>query len=339
MSTRKLINSLILILIVLASFYFIYPYAICIALALISAHAWAPIYDRIRKRFNNDLASIISTGLFLLVIVLPLFLVGVLVISQIRQLVGNLDLNSSEHYFQAAADRLNELAKVVPVFETQITAAELRGEVNSFLDNAANWLAGSLFPLTNYLLNAVTQIILFLIVFSTALVEEKKLLKYIYKVAPLKREVVREYLRNIYLISMQMLKSTFLVALAQGALTLLALLLLRVDLAVFLSVLTTFTSILPIGAGAVLFPLGILLIFAAESGKGIAVLIFAFILVNVIENALRPRFAAENSPLPQALILIGILCGIYLWGFAGIILGPVFLGVVKTTLDIGGDII
>ena len=54
-------------------------------------------------------------------------------------------------------------------------------------------------------------------------------------------------------------------------------------------------------------------------------MLYGAIFVSTIDNLLRPYLLARSSNLPVALGVIGTIGGLYLFGIAGLVLGPLIL--------------
>jgi predicted PurR-regulated permease PerM len=94
-------------------------------------------------------------------------------------------------------------------------------------------------------------------------------------------------------------------------------------------------SLLPVG-GAVLvwLPVGVYLILTGSPIKGVALLALGAGVISSIDNFLKPLIIGGRAKLPTLFLLLSILGSIDLFGFAGIILGPVILAVLFTFSEI-----
>jgi predicted PurR-regulated permease PerM len=59
-------------------------------------------------------------------------------------------------------------------------------------------------------------------------------------------------------------------------------------------------------------------------------------VVGTVDNVLRPTLVGKDAEMPDLLILIGTLGGLFLFGPIGFIIGPVVCGLFLTALDIYG---
>jgi predicted PurR-regulated permease PerM len=69
------------------------------------------------------------------------------------------------------------------------------------------------------------------------------------------------------------------------------------------------------------------LYYTGETGAAIFLAIWGFVLVNPVDNFLRPYLISRGAKLPFALILMGVLGGLFAWGIIGLFIGPTLLAV------------
>lgn len=69
------------------------------------------------------------------------------------------------------------------------------------------------------------------------------------------------------------------------------------------------------------------LYYAGETGSAIFLTVWGLLLVNTVDNFLRPYLISRGAKLPFALILMGVLGGLLAWGFIGLFIGPTLLAV------------
>jgi predicted PurR-regulated permease PerM len=60
-------------------------------------------------------------------------------------------------------------------------------------------------------------------------------------------------------------------------------------------------------------------------------------VVGTIDNILRPALVGKDAKMPDLLILIGTLGGLFLFGPIGFIVGPIVCGLFLTVWDIYGS--
>ena len=111
----------------------------------------------------------------------------------------------------------------------------------------------------------------------------------------------------------------------------------QVPLAVVLALLSFVIGFFPIvGSWSVYVPVAIwLLIFRDSPGGALAMIAVGLLLNTVfISMYLRPKLAAEKSKVLNFFwMFVGLVTGVYTFGIAGILLGPILIGLLKAVID------
>lgn len=123
------------------------------------------------------------------------------------------------------------------------------------------------------------------------------------------------------------IKGTGVVALVQGALGTIAMMIAGVPSALLFGVIMAIFALVPvIGSGAVWVPAGIWLLITGSTWQGLFLLTTGFFVISSVDNVLRPILVGRDTGIPDWIILITTLGGISLVGFSGIVLGPLVAG-------------
>jgi predicted PurR-regulated permease PerM len=144
---------------------------------------------------------------------------------------------------------------------------------------------------------------------------------------PVERSIADRLAERFLGIVRATIKGTGVVALVQGALGWITLLIAGVPSALLFGVITAIFALVPvIGAGAVWLPAGLYLLITGATWQGIFVLLVGFFIISSADNVLRPILVGRDTGIPDWIILITTLGGISLVGFSGIVLGPLVAG-------------
>ena len=135
---------------------------------------------------------------------------------------------------------------------------------------------------------------------------------------------IRELLYGKFLTVMRAtMKGSFVVAVAQGTLGGLIFWGLGIHAPILWGVLMAFLSLLPaVGAGFVWVPVAIYLLVTGAVWQGVVLILCGVFIIGLIDNILRPILVGRDTRMPDFLVLITTLGGIVLFGFNGLILGP-----------------
>jgi len=98
---------------------------------------------------------------------------------------------------------------------------------------------------------------------------------------------------------------------------------------------TSFVDILPVlGVGTVLIPWSLYNLIMGYYGLGIGLFVLWVVIV-VVRQILEPKLVAANLGLPPIVTIMGMYIGLQLFGFAGMLLMPLLLILVKLLNDQG----
>lgn len=131
-----------------------------------------------------------------------------------------------------------------------------------------------------------------------------------------------------------MVKGQFVVAIAQGFIGAVSLQVAGLDYFAFFALILTVLSIVPLGGGIITIPTGIIMILLGNVSGGLIVLLTHFIIVTNIDNYIRPKLVPQDISLNPALTMISVFAGLALFGFLGIVAGPVLFILALTTLQV-----
>jgi len=139
---------------------------------------------------------------------------------------------------------------------------------------------------------------------------------------------IKEVTNNLF-------KGLFLVSFYQSLIALFLYLIFGIEGALLLAILTFFSSFLPFfGCALVWVPLGIEILLTAGLLKGILFWCVAGFFISSVDNFLRPMFLQNRIQIHPLLIFFSILGGIRFFKLNGIVLGPMFVILLFTLIDI-----
>jgi predicted PurR-regulated permease PerM len=95
-------------------------------------------------------------------------------------------------------------------------------------------------------------------------------------------------------------------------------------------------STLPLGASLIAIPVAIFQLIMGNYVGALIVLGGYILVVTNIDNILRPKLVSKEAYLDAALVLVAALGGYDLFGFFGVIYGPVLMVLVMTTIEVYG---
>ena len=143
---------------------------------------------------------------------------------------------------------------------------------------------------------------------------------------PLDPHLKDELFFEMRTVTQAVLYGQVMTAMIQGGLGGLTLLIFSVPDWIFWGVVMMVLSFLPfLGTPLIWVPAGVFKILDGEMGNGIGLLIVGATVVMNVDNVIRPRLVSGRTHVHPVLILIGVFGGLKVFGFIGMLVGPLFL--------------
>lgn len=264
-------------------------------------------------------ATLLMTGSFVGILI-PVTLIAVMLTSKIGKAVAN-----SERVLQALKEQLNNIE------------ANLGYSISSSIDTSSvtNWVSSNLQNLAGGTFNAFIAIGIMYFMLYYMLTNRQSLRNSMITYIPLGQE----NLRIIGDESNQLVKSNALgiplVAFVQGVIALIGFLIFGVPDPFFWFVITAIGSMIPfIGTAIGIIPAAILLFAQGSDWQGIAILIYGFVVVGSTDNIIRLYVLERLASVHPLITLFGVIVGVPLFGFIGLIFGPLLISLFLLILKI-----
>ena len=300
-----------------------------------------PLYRWITRllRGRRSLGAII-TLLILFIVVAGPFSAFLGVVVQQALAVSNQAIPWVQQHFGAAStfnahdwlvQRFPALADHVPSQEQLVeTVGAAAKSIGGFLVTVASRMTAT---------TAVFLLNLFVMVYAMFffLKDGEKILEKIFYYLPLRDEDEALMLQRFASITRATVKGTLVIGIIQGALAGFAFWVAGIDGAAFWGTIMAILSIVPgIGAALIWVPAVIYLIVTGQLLAGLLLFAWCAAVVGTIDNILRPILVGKDAKMPDLLILVGTLGGLFLFGPIGFIVGPIVCGLFLTVWEIYG---
>ncbi|HEV7454996.1 MAG TPA: AI-2E family transporter [Candidatus Saccharimonadales bacterium] len=334
---RRHQRALVIAVIVALGFgaYFLRPYFSVILLSAIMAYMFHPIYSwLLRHTKKRGAASALTFFISLFIVVIPLVLLGFLTFLQAESLLkvitgGGIDIQSFSNH---ALDKVNHLLTQVPG-GYHITQAQVTSTLNHTLSSVAQGVLNLLRSSASSIAALFVTAVIYVYLFTNLLVYGDKLVGVIKQLNPLGGAASTTYLDKMGAMTTAMVRGQFIIATVQGLLSALIIHIAGVHhVFFFMFLLLTVLSVIPLGAGIVSIPIGLYLLVTGNIWQGILVLSFHFAVVTNIDNILRPHLVPKDARLNSALTILSVFAGISMFGFLGVVIGPVIMILITTTM-------
>lgn len=337
--TQKRALAVVTVIAVLFGAYFLRHYFILVVIAAIVAYLFTPVYNRCRVRFNTGLSAAITVLAALATVIIPLGLLITLAVLQISHMVVHVaewvQTADVSTLGDQAIDFINRTLAKLPFGHFTVTAESLRQALVSVSQNVGEFLLREGRGAAGGVIGVVTSAIIFLYVLISLLTNQQQLLTLIRRLNPLGEEVTDLYLAKMGAMVRGTVKGQFIIALVQGIAGATSIYIAGFHNGFFIfCIFLTALSVIPLGSGIVTIPFGIGMMFFGNVAGGLFVVLFHVIGITNIDNFLRPILVPREARLDPALMLLAVFSGIAMFGFWGIVLGPVLMIIIVTTIAV-----
>lgn len=264
-----------------------------------------------KRKMKKSLSATILIIVSILVVLVPLWV--------FTSLVG--------HKITDAAKHSNQVLSLVHHFSDVIQ--ERYGLVILSDDNinkASTMIANMLPNILGATFNTLTSLLLMYFMLYFMLTQCKEMEASLIKYIPLKDENVIWLGKDLQELTFNNAIGVPLIAVMQGIVALVGYFIFGVPDPLFWFVLTVFGSMIPlIGAAAAYVPLSVLLFVQGPTWKGVAVLAYGLLVVGLTDNVFRFALQKKLGDVHPLITVFGVVLGISLFGFIGLIFGPILI--------------
>jgi len=225
---------------------------------------------------------------------------------------------------------VNNSEKVINAIETKLLKLEGRFgyDLSSKIDATAisGWLSENLQGLAGGTFTSVIAISIMYFLLFYMLTNRKKLRESLFEYIPIgdnSLKIIGEETR-------QMVRANALgipmVAIAQGIVALIGFLIFGVNSPFFWAVIVTFGSMIPfVGSLLGTIPVFILMMSSGDTFQAWGILLYGFIVVGSTDNLIRLFVLQKLDNVHPLITLLGVIVGLPLFGFVGLIFGPLLI--------------
>ena len=309
----------------------IYPFAQPLLWAGLAAIMFQPLYRNVLRRLRgrrNPAAGLSLLIIFILVLV-PAAWVASMVIQQAFVLVTTLQQQPIDLavLFDTVYTRLPQFAREAVDRSGWADIAMVQTRLQELLTESAGMIASQAVSIGSGALSFFLSFGVALYVMFFLLRDGERIGRTVLCAVPVERSIADRLAERFLGIVRATIKGTGVVALVQGALGTVTLMIAGVPSALLFGVIMAIFALVPvIGSGAVWVPAGLYLLITGETWQGLFVLLTGFFVISSADNVLRPILVGRDTGIPDWIILITTLGGISFVGFSGIVLGPLVAG-------------
>lgn len=282
-------------------------------------HKWMFRLTEKKKWKKGWTAMLLMIGSFV-VIMLPIALLVNMLSSKVTYAI--------EHSAQLTDALKKVVADIEAQFDIQIASEANINKLGTTIANSIPQILGATF-------NTLTNIVFMYFILYFMLVNGRKMEISLYEHIPLKDENVNILTKEVHTMVISNAIGIPLVALAQGLIALPFYLIIGVNEPFFWFAVTCITAMLPVvGAALAYLPLAIIFFANGDTVKGVLMLIYGFGVIGTVDNVLRFTLLRRLGNVHPLTTVFGVIVGLSLFGFIGLIFGPLLLSLFMLLLKI-----
>lgn len=290
-----------------------------------------PIDRMWEKVFPNRVAAVFTIFTLILILTLPLAILGLSLYQDANDLVRAVDEGSLRDYGNRTVD--------IMVDYGLLNEEDRNVTVQQFVEGAQDYLREALNDLTNSLLEGAPRffvaftVILFVVYYVLA--DGERLTAYLRRATPLPPKQVDYLMGEAHRGLKAVFVGQILTSVIQGAVGGIGFLIAGLPGVILWSAVMAILSLLPVvGAFLVWVPAAIFLLITGKLWQGIFLLLWGLLIVSQVDNFVRPKLIGDRSGIHPLFVLVGVLGGVAAFGFIGLFLGPLLVGVTVSVLKV-----
>jgi predicted PurR-regulated permease PerM len=302
--------------------------------AIVIAAIFEPLYEGFQRKFSRaDLSASLTFAIVILIIVIPAFVVGYLLLAEsvsMYRALGEAGGGEFGRQVSAAVDavRHNAVVRRLGVDEGAWVA-----KISDVARGIADYILASLTSLTQNTLVFLLRFAVMLYTLFYFLRDGKKFRGIVKRLLPLDRGREEVLYDRFVLTARSTVKVTLIIGGVQGVFGALLFLLLGIQGALIWGVLMFLASVLPSGSVIIWAPVGVILILTGHVWEGVATVISCTLLIVFIDAYLRPRLVGRDIEMHPLLIFLSTFGGMAVFGISGFVIGPIVTALLSAIIE------
>ena len=273
-----------------------------------------------RRRWRRSLAASLLLGEAVLCFLVPFSLIAWLMVDRIMAV----SLETRELIVKAK--HLSEVIHAHTGYDLwkEIDLSQLLGRLSSLGQTVLKGIASLIVNLITLLF-----VLYFMLIGGTSMED------YFRDILPFKRTMARSVTREILTIVRSNAIVIPLLAVVQGAVAYLGYLAFDISMPLFWGMLTCFATVLPVvGTAIVWLPLAAYMMLDGRWGIGIGLILFGTLVITQVDNVMRFVLQKKMADTHPLVTIFGVVIGLPLFGFMGVIFGPLLLAMFVFFVDV-----
>ena len=329
----------------LLAFYIAKPFLPALITGALIAYLSYPLYGKTLKHIKNkNFASFIISLFIVLVFTVPFVIV-----------LGAVSREAYSTYTTLSQHNLGtNFLKVVCQNEDWISCRAVKSMVSFLPESDLDYyLQATIKKITAFIIENFSRFIssvplillnFFVVIFVVyyLLKDGEAIGKRIRNILPLKEAHKQHVLNKFHDVTFATFYGNISLAILQGILGAIGFLMLGIPSPVLWGFVMALFALIPyFGTAVIWLPAALNLMFIgylqndnSQAVRGIMLIAYGVVVISSIDNILKPKLIGTKADVHPILVLLGVLGGLRLFGFIGLILGPVMLALLMTFIAI-----
>ncbi|HIH49054.1 AI-2E family transporter [Candidatus Woesearchaeota archaeon] len=339
---RRSVHLLMFIIVLAVTFILIKPFLTAILTSVIIAYIFYPFHLQMQRIVKNKtLAAITSSFLIILLLAIPLIVAVNTVTKELYSTTRMMkDEFANTSLFQCITG--SPVCKASNWVQHYLSNPEVQYYLISTLRSTGDSLSGHL---SNFFFRSIEFVVyIFVILFLLFYLfkDGPELIKRMEDYIPMKKKERRVLSKRFSEISFAVIYGNIVTAIIQGSFGMFGFFILGYKNPFLWGLVMMIASLIPfvgppiiwVPAGVISLGLGFGMGNPALLWQGIGMLIYGGLVISSIDNVLKPKIIGDKANVHPAVIFLGVMGGISVFGAIGFFIGPVVLSLCFTFLHI-----
>ena len=277
-------------------------------------------YLTIKKKWRKGWTAVLLMFVSMIIIMFP---IGILI---------NMLSSKVSYVVDHSNEMIESIKKVVATIEQRFSF-KLVSDEN--INKLGSVLAQTLPKILSATFNTLGTIFFMYFMLYFMLVNSRSMEKDLYEHVPLKDENVNKLSHEMHNMVISNAIGIPVIAILQGIVALIGYFIVGVSDPWFWFVVTCITAMIPVvGAAMAYVPLAIIFFANGQDWQGVFLLIYGFGVIGTVDNIFRFTLAKKIGNVHPLVTVFGVIIGLNLFGFLGLIFGPLLISLFILLLKI-----
>lgn len=299
------------------------PFLGYVLAAILLGFTLYPLHRKTRSYLGDGISSMFVLTLGLTLAVIPFLLASAAAISDAASLAE--DINNNQV--------VNTTLIEQQLYDYTGRTVDIELLIDQTVDRFVSLVFGNISRIINLVGNMFIGFSLMGFLMYYILKDGERFVRWLKDTTPVAEEIQHDLYSQIHRSTWAVLKGHVLVAVLQGSIAGLGLWVAGVPNVIFWTFVMIMLGFIPIiGTFAIWGPAAIYLVVIGEMGAAIFLALYGSVMVGLVDNIVRPLAVDRSANIHPAVIIVGVLGGLHIFGAIGLFIGPVVLGALKSII-------